>query len=198
MKTIDCKQFEIVDSRIDAEIPRIDAVDYRNDAADSRKHADASKVVINNNLAQININAIVLDSGSYHNGHFIPVFQDAIIAIACDSSVKSGTLRVLFYILGKVDEHNNICLEVADIVNSLATSDDTVYRAIKQLTDMQVICRKAGARARSLYTLSDKILNPRVAYKGNTRKLKKDSLPLLLTPDGEHPLIPSDFPSPDF
>ena len=63
---------------------------------------------------------------------------------------------------------------------------------------MHVICKKEGARNRSLYELSDKILNPRFAFKGNTRKLRKDDMPILLEPGTSAPLIPSLFDSLDF
>lgn len=188
----------------------IDHINNRNVALESRNPAegtrtdeqeirtDAPNVVINN-MAQINIQHIVYsDRSSYNNGHFIPVFQDAIRAIACNRYVKPGTRRVLDYILGTVDENNCFYEELTDIANNLSCSEDTVERALKQLVAMHIICKKEGARDRSLYELSDKILNPRFAFKGNTRKLRKDDMPVLLDPGAAAPLIPSLFDTLDF
>lgn len=192
-------EFQMVDTatnRTDALEPRNLADGNRTNAPDER--TGAPHVVITN-LAQINIqNIVYTDRSSYNNGHFIPVFQDAIRAIACNPDVKPGTLRILDYILGTVDENNCFYEELSDIANNLGCSEDTVERAIKQLVSMHVICKKEGARDRSLYELSDKILNPRFAFKGNTRKLRKDAMPILLDPGAVVPLIPSLFDKQDF
>ena len=196
MNSIDSQDIGYADIRTVAPEYRIPAEENRTNAPEKRN--DAPNVVITN-LAQINIQKVVYaDRSSYNNGHFIPVFQDAIRAIACNPDVKPGTRRVLDYILGTVDENNCFYEELADIANNLGCSEDTVERAIKQLVSMHIICKKEGARDRSLYELSDKILNPRFAFKGNTRKLRKDDMPILLEPGTSAPLIPSLFDSQDF
>lgn len=196
MNSFDSQEVECNASRTVAPENRILADEIRTCAPENRT---AAPNVIINNLAQINIqNVVYADRSSYNNGHFIPVFQDAIRAIACNPFVKPGTLRVLDYILGTVDENNCFFQELADIASSIGCSEDTVERAIKQLVSMHVICKKEGARDRSLYELSDKILNPRLAFKGNTRKLRKDDMPVLLTPETVAPLIPSPHDNIDF
>jgi len=200
VENIDFQQFSNRENRMDAEICRTDAAKYRTDAELRRMDAGELKAnVIVNKIETINVQAIVVDDQSgYHNGAFIPVFQDAILAIARNDAIKSGTLRVLCFILGTVDEKNRFVVEIKDIALYLKISDDTVSRAIKQLIEMNIICRVEGARDRSRYVLSDKILNPRVAYKGNTRKLNKDNLPILLVPGGKNPLIPEVFNHSEF
>lgn len=196
MKNIESQDIGHADIRTVAPEYRIPAEENRTNAPDKRN--DAPNVVFAN-LAQINIqNVVYSDRSSYNNGRFIPVFQDAIRAIACNPSVKPGTRRVLDYIIGTVDENNCFYEELADIAINLGCSEDTVERAIKQLISMQVICKKEGARDRSLYELSDKILNPRIAFKGNTRKLRKEDMPILLEPGTSAPLIPLIFNNPDF
>ncbi len=187
------------DNRRGADECRIDAGAIRTLAETTRIEAETtvSNVVVN--LAQINIsNIVVSNTASYKNGSFLPVFQDAMRAIACNPHVKPGTRRVLEYLLGTVDEKNCFSENLTDIADHLSCSIDTVERAIAQLIDMHVVCKIAGARGRSTYELSDKILNPRVGFKGNTRELRKESLPELLTPQNRAPLIPSFFTEPDF
>ena len=196
MNSIDFQDIGHANNRTVAPEYRIPAEENRTNAPDKRT---AAPNVVITNLAQINIqNVVYADRSSYNNGHFIPVFQDAIRAIACNQSVKPGTRRVLDYILGTVDENNCFYEELVDIANNLGCSEDTVERAIKQLISMHVICKKEGARDRSLYELSDKILNPRIAFKGNTRKLRKNDMPILLAPGTSAPLIPSIFDDVDF
>ena len=183
--------------RNDAETTRNTALESRSNAADIRSDAQPTNVVVN--LAQININNVVVSNTfSYKNGAFIPVFQDAIRAFACNQEVKPGTRRVLEYILGTVDENNCFSEEINDIADNVGCSVDTVERGLSQLIQMQIICKKAGARNRSRYVLSDKILNPRMGFKGNTKKLCKNELPLLLDPQNGNPLIPSFNTDPDF
>ena len=138
------------------------------------------------NIAQVNI---LLDPtrSSYTNGMFIPVFQGALGEIA-KLNLKGDTLRVLLLILANIDEKNNICLSLKDIAEDLKCSLSSVYRAIRELETMQIICHK-GDRHGKRYELSSKLVNPRLAYRGNTRYLRKESLPLLLTPDGQKPLL---------
>ena len=197
MKTADYQDSGNGLLRSDAETTRSTALKKRSNAADIRSDAQPTNVVVN--LAQINFNTVVVSNTfSYKNGAFIPVFQDAMRAFACNADVKPGTRRVLEYILGTVDENNCFSEELMDIADNLGCSVDTVERGLSQLIQMQIICKKAGARNRSRYELSDKILNPRMGFKGNTRKLSKNDLPLLLEPKEGTPLIPSFNTDPDF
>jgi len=179
-----------------AAVEKSNAAEISRNAADSiRSEAEAKRVFVN--MAQINVQAVVLpQSATYKNGPFIPVFQDALKAFACNEEVKPGTRRVLEYILGSVDENNCFSEELCDIATNLRCSEDTVERAIKQLVAMHIICKKAGARDRSIYELSDKNLNPRLAFKGNTKNLRKEILPILLEPNGLVPLLPDYFNDP--
>ena len=184
------------------ECSRMGAAENRMDAATSRTGADI-------NVAIINVGNLVINSpgpkSGYFNGRFIPVFQDPLLAITCNKNVKPGTLRVLLYLISVVDDNNCISESVQSIANHLCISDDTVRRALTQLLQMQVICRKSDTGDRlDVYELTDKIMNPRLAYKGNTKLLNKAQLPNLLAPDSnaiyQVPLSLGDtiLPSPDF
>ena len=144
---------------------------------------------VTTNIAQVNI---VLDpsQGVYQNGMFIPVFQDALMEVAKLTTLKGATLRVLLYILSCVDEKNNINVTMAEISSELGCSYSSVNRAITVLEDMNIICRHKGDRRGRKFELTTKLVNPRLAYRGNTRYLRKEGLPLLLKPDGDTPLIP--------
>lgn len=196
MENANIQCFDALRSRKFADETRKTADETCKTAGETRKTAGKSKVVINNiSVSVVNINAIRVENhGSYHNGAFIPVFQSAIQAIACDQNIKNRTIRILLYIIGNVDENNCFCSSIKNIAVVLNCSEDTVERAIKQLISMNIICRKEESRERSLYELSDKVLNPRVAFKGNTRKLCLDGLPLLLGSEGKEQLLPSSDP----
>jgi len=73
-----------------------------------------------------------------------------------------------------------------------ADSMRTVYRAINTLIAMQLICQKQSGH-NSMFCLSDKIINPRIAFKGNTTRMNKYMIPPILSPDGKTPLIKNDF-----
>ena len=171
--------------RMDAANSRTDADENRMDAANSRTDAAAN---VTYNVAYINVQNITIPNEvaghkGYSNGHFLPVFQDAFCAIACNTQIKAGTIRILMYLLSIVDENNRIMGSTKTIAKHLGLSGDTVRRAISQLVSMQIICRISDTFHQNIYELTDKIINPRLAYKGNTRKLNKKSLPLLLSPE---------------
>ena len=197
MKKVELQRVGDGDCRSRAAEYRSDAAEYRNDAEGDCNAAAKPGAVVN--MAQININNIVVSNTAiYRNGPFIPVFQDAIRAIACNTEVKPGTRRVLDYILGTVDENNCFNYGITDMASNLGCSVDTVERAMIQLVKMNIVCKKEGSRERSVYELSNKILNPRIAKKGNTRQLLKTDLPVLLDPTNGNPLIPTIFQDPDF
>lgn len=147
------------------------------------------------NIAQVNI---VLDTSpyGYHNGDFIPVFQDALYEVAKLPTLNGQTIRVLLLILSCVDDKNSINLTITEIANELGCSYSSVYRAIRDLETMNIICHKGDRRGRK-YELTSKLVNPRLAYRGNTRKLKKDHLPILFQTDGITPLLPDSVVVPD-
>lgn len=202
MKNADNQAYILERGRMGAAIRRTGAAENCRDAATSRIGADINVAIIN--VGNIVINSPGLKNG-YYNGRFIPVFQDALLAIVCNENVKPGTIRVMNYLMSVVDEKNCITESVQTIANHLHISDDTVRRALSQLIQMQVLCRKSDTGDRcDVYALSDKLMNPRLAYKGNTRLLNKDFLPPLLSPmstaTNNVPLIVGDkiLPSPDF
>lgn len=138
------------------------------------------------NIAQVNI---VIGDGrmGYHNGPFIPVFQDALRALA-SIELTGVNSRVLLYILGSVDEKNCISVDVSDIAESLKCSRQSVYNSLRTLEKMQIICHRGSSHGKE-YELESKIVNPRLAYKGNTRKINCSAVPLLLEPETLTPIL---------
>lgn len=186
MKDIDYQQHDGIEYRTDADINRTDADKNCTDADKNRTNADVR-------IIQINVNKLFFAESfheGYNNGPFIPIFQDALKVIACDKAVKPGTKTVLMYLLACVDEKNNICTQLQDIARDLNCSVDTVTRAIQQLITMQVLCRRNACGVRTqMYGFTDKIINPRLAVKGNMRRLKKSPLPSIRSADGRKHLL---------
>ena len=141
-----------------------------------------------NNIAQINI--VVADKGLYNNGDFIPVFTQEYEAILSNEKITDKTARILGILICNVDSNNRITTSIRDVAKELKCNESTVYRALKILERMQIICHSGNKHGRK-YELSTKLMNPRLAFYGNTRRLVKEQLPLLMTPDGETPLLPN-------
>lgn len=136
-------------------------------------------------IESISINAIFVDGkGRYGNGEFVAVFSEAAKAIAACSDFHEGALRVCLYLLGHVSKHQVFeKVTLKDIEKKLSMSESTARRAVQSLMSANVICRCSDGGT-SLYALSDKLFNPRVAVHGNTKKLNKKDMPLLLSPSG--------------
>lgn len=133
----------------------------------------------------------------YANGNFIPLFVDVLQAIAMDVNMSPTTLRVLLYILTIVDRNNYVNIDAPEISCLLQIGKTSVYKAISQLVTMNVLCQDSSqkpcsrAKKRGKYRLNLYVMNPRVGYRGNTRKINKCLAPAIMHPDGLTPLLPS-------
>lgn len=149
-------------------------------------------------IASICIQNIFLDgAGHYANGDFVVAFCDALVAIAKCPDFHESTLRVLLFLMGRTSKQLCLGATFEDIMKELSMSEASTRRAIKTLTLSQIICKKTDGGA-NLYRLSDKLLNPRVAVHGNTKKLNKREMPPLLTPIGDYLLAPQNQIIPDY
>ena len=133
----------------------------------------------------------------YANGDFIPLFVDVLQAIALDVSMSPTTLRVLLYILTIVDRNNYVNIDTQAIAYLLQIGKTSVYKAINQLVAMNVLCQDdtqepyLRAKKRGKFKLNLYVMNPRVGYRGNTRKINKNLAPSIMHPDGITPLLQS-------
>ena len=141
-----------------------------------------------NNIAQLTI--IYENQYSYNNGEFSVVFNKEFDAIACSKDITQTDLRVLIHMVTNMDRNNRITVTIDEVASSTHCSRSSIYRALNKLVNMQIICQKAGSSHEKLFELSSKLINPRLAFHGNSRKLKKHILPELLSPDGKTGLIP--------
>lgn len=140
-----------------------------------------------NNIAQLNI--IIREKGLYNNGDFIPVFTKEYEAILTNAPISDKTIRILGVLICNVDNNNRITSSAQEIAKKLNCNKSTVYRALNTLERMHIICHNGDKRG-GKYELSTKLMNPRLAFYGNTRRLVKEQLPLILSSDGETPLLP--------
>lgn len=139
------------------------------------------------NLTQINISVSDSRGKGYENGTFVAVFQDAILAISRQKAISGNVVKVLLFILSLVDANNHVIINKKEIAEALDCDASTVYKSIKVLEKMRIIGADANSRG---FTVAMNVINPRLAYHGNTRHLRKTYLPELLAPDGKTPLIP--------
>lgn len=149
-------------------------------------------------ISQINITNIeVSGHQNYANGDFIPLFLDVLQAIALNVSVNPTTLRVFLYILTTVDRNNYVRIDAQEIVYLLNIGKTSVYKAINQLIAMNVLCQESNQELHKRFKkwrkfrLNLYVMNPRVGYRGNTRKINKHLAPAVMQPDGLTPLLPS-------
>lgn len=141
-------------------------------------------------IAQLNL-TISADKYAYKgNGNYIPVFQDALKAIAREKSISGATKDVLLYILSITELDNRVSINVKNISEELGRNPATVYEAIKTLLKMNILCNKTNSRSYQVSLELVDSINPRLAFRGITTKFNKNTLPELLKSDGKTPLIP--------
>ena len=144
------------------------------------------------NITIIHIDKIVVNSNSnYKNGDFIPIFLQELYWLS--RRLNPTTLQVLIYLISKIDKHNQVVVDIPDIMDELGIGSTKAYDAVRDLKTMRVLCRTDETKRR--YKIKLYIINPILAYRGNTRKINKKLAPALMCPGGQEPLIPLDFES---
>lgn len=132
---------------------------------------------------------IIINDGRKRNvnGTFVPFFQDAALSISRCTDLTGTDLQLIYYILGTLDEKNACSLPSTQVAEQIGKTRQAVRKSIKHLIDLKYLCVDED-RPHS-YLASEYLLNPRIAYKGNTKDLVKTNLPLPITSKGL-PLIP--------
>ena len=131
------------------------------------------------------------DKDAYlYNGDYIPIFQDALRAIACERSITGIAKDILLYLLSITDMNNHVIIDQQGIADLLKCNLSTVYRSISALKKMRILCQDDNSRSYLVSSKLIKMINPRLAYRGRITKINKNALPELLDSEGKSPLIP--------
>lgn len=174
-----------------------DNLKYKNNGTftgDGNSFIDEGNGFENNDDARLNISTIVINNifipgqGRYGNGDFVAAFCEPLGMIAQCSEFHGSDLRLLLYLMSKLTRQ--LCFSSVtfqEIQTNLHMSESTARRTVKNLIRCNILCQSTDAG--KLYRLSDKLINPRVAVHGNTKKVNKKDMPILYAPDGEE-LIP--------
>lgn len=145
------------------------------------------------NISQVNIFVSAQRHSYQDNGYFTLVFQRELDAILRNRNLTQGDKIVLIFLVAHVDNRNYITVSTSEVADALGYSKVTVYRALKKLIKMNLICRHANQPNGKQYVLTTKLLNPRFAYYGSANKLLKNETPVIMNPDGATPLLPGAF-----
>ena len=94
-------------------------------------------------------------------------FQDAFEALAIDSELKWEHLRVLIYLLGRLDFDNFIQVPQRQIADSLNMRKQNVSRAIAVLANKSIVLRGPKIARSSSFRL-----NPHYGWKGKVKNLR--------------------------
>lgn len=100
--------------------------------------------------------------------------QDALIAIASDRELTLEPYRVLMVLFGKLDFENWICIQQAEIAETLNMQRPHVSRAIRILERKGILLR--GHKLGKSYGYR---LNPYYGWKGKSNKLQNARLELV-------------------
>jgi DNA-binding transcriptional ArsR family regulator len=94
-------------------------------------------------------------------------FQDAFIKLAMDRTIKGEQMRVLLYLIGKLDFENWIHVPQAEIAEVLGMTAPQVSRAIASLTAKGLLTK--GPKLGRVTTLQ---LSLNVGWKGRVKSLQ--------------------------
>jgi hypothetical protein len=96
-------------------------------------------------------------------------FQDALVKLAADRTIKGEQLRVLLFLMGRLDYENWIHVPQAEICEKLVMKPANVSRSIAALTAKGLLTR--GPKLGRVGTLR---LSLNVGWKGRVRTLREE------------------------
>lgn len=100
---------------------------------------------------------------------WVMTFQDAFVRLAADRTIKGEQLRVLLYLIGKLDFENWIHVPQTEICERLVMQPSNVSRTIAALTAKGLLTR--GPKLGRVTTLR---LSLNVGWKGRVRSLQAE------------------------
>ena len=95
-------------------------------------------------------------------------FQDTFIELAKDPELTLEPKNILLYMFGRLDFENFIQLSQTEIAEALGMRQSNVSRAIKTLTDKQIILEGPKVGRSKCYRL-----NPHYGWKGKVTNLQE-------------------------
>jgi CRP-like cAMP-binding protein len=98
---------------------------------------------------------------------WVMTFQDAFVRLAADKTIKQEQMRVLLYLIGRLDFENWIHVPQVEIAEKLDIAAPHVSRAIAALTAKGLLSR--GPKLGRVNTLR---LSLNVGWKGRVRSLQ--------------------------
>jgi DNA-binding MarR family transcriptional regulator len=98
---------------------------------------------------------------------WVMTFQDAFVRLAADKTIKQEQMRVLLYLIGRLDFENWIHVPQVEISEKLDIAAPNVSRAIAALTAKGLLSR--GPKLGRVATLR---LSLNVGWKGRVRSLQ--------------------------
>lgn len=96
-------------------------------------------------------------------------FQDAFESLAVDRDISGQTMKILIYMMSRLNFENYIALEQKEIVEKLGIHKSDVSSSIKILSDKGIL--EKGPRLGKSWSYK---LNPFYAWKGRVKNLKEE------------------------
>ena len=118
---------------------------------------------------------------------WVMVFQEVLGRVACDRDLTMTQMRVLLYLVSRLDVENFIHLSQGDVARALGLRPSNVSPAIKALVEKGVLMR--GPKVGRVHTMK---LSPNLGWKGRVKNLNEARRELLrVVPGGLDP-VPAD------
>lgn len=105
---------------------------------------------------------------SPYGRQWMQVNQDALAEIAADRDMGTEAFRVFLYLNARLDFENLIVVPQTEMAAALAMKQPAISRAVKLLTDKEIILRGPKIGVVSSYRL-----NPHYGWKGKVQNLTK-------------------------
>lgn len=96
-------------------------------------------------------------------------FQDAFESLAVDRDISGQTMKILIYMMSRLNFENYIALEQKEIVEKLGIHKSDVSSSIKILSDKGIL--EKGPRLGKSWSYK---LNPFYGWKGRVKNLKEE------------------------
>lgn len=135
----------------------------------------------------------------FNNGNFITIFQKELANIALFGDLSKEEYRMLLYLIGTCGPSNSVCIDLVQLSEQLGMKKSNVSRALKGLVQRNIVIRHDGYRyGKNPLPFKLELRFDQINYNlASTCKIKnykehKTEHPMLMSADGETPLLKSD------
>lgn len=105
----------------------------------------------------------------YIRQRFGVYFLEAVRTISEDTTLSHAALRIIMHLMGELLTGSEVAFFPRDLARKLGYKIDTIYKAVRELTNKSILLRTTAPNGSRTYRL-----NPRLVWRGSLENRPQD------------------------